>query len=82
MDRRDFRKAYTGRPTIWGPTTARTLAQNPEIILADEPVADLTAKAVMEDFQAINQDDKISDFTQYSPYVELAWNTVIVSLVL
>ena len=38
---------------------ARTLAQKPEIILADEPVASLdpvTAKQVMEDFQRINRD--------------------------
>ncbi|MEK5036694.1 phosphonate ABC transporter ATP-binding protein [Sporosarcina sp. FSL K6-3457] len=38
---------------------ARTLAQKPAIILADEPVASLdpvTAKRVMEDFQRINRD--------------------------
>lgn len=38
---------------------ARTLAQKPEIILADEPVASLdpvTAKQVMEDFKRINRD--------------------------
>ena len=38
---------------------ARTLAQNPEIILADEPVAALDpvmADVVMEDFQRINQE--------------------------
>lgn len=37
---------------------ARTLAQEPEIILADEPIASLdpvTAKRVMEDFTRINQ---------------------------
>ena len=37
---------------------ARTLAQNPQIILADEPVASLdpvTAKQVMDDFQRINR---------------------------
>ena len=38
---------------------ARTLAQSPKIILADEPVASLdpvTANGVMEDFQRINQE--------------------------
>lgn len=38
---------------------ARTLAQNPQIILADEPVAALdpvTAKKVMDDFKKINQE--------------------------
>lgn len=38
---------------------ARTLAQNPQIILADEPVASLdpvTAKQVMDDFKRINRD--------------------------
>jgi phosphonate transport system ATP-binding protein len=42
---------------------ARTLAQNPEIILADEPVAALdpvTAGAVMNDFKRINRDMKIT----------------------
>lgn len=42
---------------------ARTLAQNPEVILADEPVAALdpvTAKQVMDDFKRINKDMKIS----------------------
>ncbi|SFG13300.1 phosphonate ABC transporter ATP-binding protein [Oribacterium sp. WCC10] len=42
---------------------ARTLAQNPQIILADEPVAALdpvTANQVMDDFKRINQDMKIS----------------------
>ena len=37
---------------------ARTLAQDPQIILADEPVASLdpvTAKQVMDDFKRINQ---------------------------
>ena len=40
---------------------ARTLAQNPEIILADEPVAALdpiTAVQVMDDFKKINQELK------------------------
>ncbi len=42
---------------------ARTLAQNPSIILADEPVAALdpvTAKQVMDDFTRINKDFNIS----------------------
>ncbi|HJD22392.1 MAG TPA: phosphonate ABC transporter ATP-binding protein [Candidatus Gemmiger faecigallinarum] len=42
---------------------ARTLAQNPQIILADEPVASLdpvTAKQVMDDFARINQEMKIT----------------------
>ena len=42
---------------------ARTLAQDPEIILADEPVASLDpvmASIVMEDFQRINRDMKIT----------------------
>lgn len=37
---------------------ARTLAQNPQIILADEPIASLdpiTAKSVMDDFKRINE---------------------------
>lgn len=42
---------------------ARTLAQNPSIILADEPVAALdpvTAKQVMDDFRHINREMKIT----------------------
>lgn len=42
---------------------ARTLAQGPQIILADEPVASLdpvTAKQVMDDFARINRDMKIT----------------------
>lgn len=42
---------------------ARTLAQNPEIILADEPVAALdpiTAVQVMDDFKRINQELNMS----------------------
>lgn len=42
---------------------ARTLNQNPSIILADEPVAALdpiTAKAVMSDFRRINKEMNIS----------------------
>ncbi|GGA89958.1 phosphonate ABC transporter ATP-binding protein [Ornithinibacillus halotolerans] len=42
---------------------ARTLAQQPDIILADEPIASLdpvTAKQVMDDFQRINEELKIS----------------------
>lgn len=53
---------------------ARTLAQNPEIILADEPVAALdpvTAKQVMCDFQKINQEMNISILINIH-HVELA----------
>ena len=42
---------------------ARTLAQNPEIILADEPVAALdpvTAAQVMDDFKKINKELNMS----------------------
>ena len=42
---------------------ARTLNQNPKIILADEPVASLdpiTARQVMQDFVRINKDYQIS----------------------
>ncbi|WP_040952822.1 phosphonate ABC transporter ATP-binding protein [Gorillibacterium massiliense] len=42
---------------------ARTLAQSPDIILADEPIASLdpvTAHMVMDDFKRINQDMNIS----------------------
>ncbi len=42
---------------------ARTLAQNPDIILADEPIASLdpvTSKQVMDDFKRINQEMNIS----------------------
>jgi phosphonate transport system ATP-binding protein len=42
---------------------ARTLAQNPDIILADEPIASLdpvTSKAVMDDFKRINKEMNIS----------------------
>ena len=42
---------------------ARTLSQNPKIILADEPVASLdpvTAKQVMDDFRRINREMNIS----------------------
>mgnify|MGYP001700622318 FL=1 len=53
---------------------ARTLAKNPEIILADEPVAALdpvTAKQVMSDFRKINQDMNISILINIH-HVELA----------
>ena len=42
---------------------ARTLAQDPSIILADEPVASLdpiTATQVMKDFERINKEFKIT----------------------
>lgn len=53
---------------------ARTLAQNPKVILADEPVAALdpvTAKQVMMDFVRINQDMNISILLNIH-HVELA----------
>lgn len=53
---------------------ARTLTQNPEIILADEPVAALdpvTAKQVMEDFVKINKELGISILLNIH-HVELA----------
>lgn len=53
---------------------ARTLAQNPKIILADEPVAALdpvTAKQVMEDFVRINKEMSISILLNIH-HVELA----------
>ena len=53
---------------------ARTLAQNPQIILADEPVASLdpvTARQVMDDFKRINQDMNITVIINIH-HVELA----------
>ena len=53
---------------------ARTLAQDPQIILADEPVASLdpvTAKQVMDDFQRINRDMRITILINIH-HVELA----------
>ncbi|WP_067727443.1 phosphonate ABC transporter ATP-binding protein [Oceanobacillus damuensis] len=53
---------------------ARTIAQNPAIILADEPVASLdpvTAKQVMDDFKKINQEMNISVIMNIH-HVELA----------
>jgi phosphonate transport system ATP-binding protein len=61
-------KAYTRCDQLSGGqqqrvALARTLNQNPKIILADEPVASLdpiTARQVMEDFVRINKEYKIS----------------------
>lgn len=53
---------------------ARTLAQNPSVILADEPVASLdpvTAKVVMDDFKRINQEMDMSILINIH-HVELA----------
>ena len=53
---------------------ARTLAQDPQIILADEPVASLdpvTARQVMDDFKRINKDMNITVLINIH-HVELA----------
>lgn len=53
---------------------ARTIAQHPDIILADEPVASLdpvTAKVVMDDFKKINKETNMSILINIH-HVELA----------
>lgn len=65
-----FDKAYTRVDQLSGGqrqrvALARTLAQTPKIILADEPVASLdpvTAKDVMDDFKRINEEFGITVF--------------------
>lgn len=72
-------KAYTRADQLSGGqqqrvALARTLAQNPSIILADEPVAALdpvTAKQVMDDFRRVNKDMNISVLINIH-HVELA----------
>lgn len=72
-------KAYTRVDQLSGGqqqrvALARTLAQNPDIILADEPVASLdpvTAKVVMDDFKRINKETNMSILINIH-HVELA----------
>ena len=76
MSGRTSSPAVSSSGWLWpGPVAlARTLAQDPQIILADEPVASLdpvTAKQVMDDFQRINREMHITVLINIH-HVELA----------